>query len=302
MIVVFFAVAGGDGAHVQHHPDRVHPRSGQRFDVRQPAGRRRARRSTTWPSGRSRSPTSSSRTSTSIRSWRASADRAAAAAVRTTAASTCSSCRARQRDKTAQQIAQQLRPLLLRYPGLPRVRRPAAVAADRRPHGQPELQHHDAEHGHRRALSVGAAARAGGRRAKSSEVQDVSTDMEMKSPRINLVINRDKAAIVGLNATTIQNALYDALGPKWSSTIYGNTAQYRVLHRARPRNTRAPSTSLRESRLPDADRRAGAARIGRRLQGDGRTAVDQPLRPAAVGVGVVRAEARACRSAPRRRT
>src|SRR5262249_10276967 len=27
----------------------------------------------------------------------------------------------------------------------------------------------------------------------------------------------------------IQNSLYDALGPKWSSTIYGNTAQYRVL-------------------------------------------------------------------------
>jgi HAE1 family hydrophobic/amphiphilic exporter-1 len=61
------------------------------------------------------------------------------------------------------------------------------------------------------------------------EVQDVSTDMEMKSPRIDLVINRDKAAAVGLNATTIENALYDALGPKWSSTIYGDTAQYRVL-------------------------------------------------------------------------
>src|SRR6266542_3369866 len=53
--------------------------------------------------------------------------------------------------------------------------------------------------------------------------------MEMKSPRIDLVIDRDKAAAVGLNATIIQNSLYDALGPKWSSTIYGNTAQYRVL-------------------------------------------------------------------------
>ena len=53
--------------------------------------------------------------------------------------------------------------------------------------------------------------------------------MEMKSPRVDLVIDRDKAAAVGLNATQIQNALYDALGPKWSSTIYGATAQYRVL-------------------------------------------------------------------------
>src|SRR5947207_2612018 len=79
--------------------------------------RRRARRSTTWRNGRSRSPTSSSRIRTSIRSWRASA----------------------------------------------------------------------------------AAVRAA------------------------------TPAAVGLNATIIQNSLYDALGPKWSSTIYGDTAQYRVL-------------------------------------------------------------------------
>jgi HAE1 family hydrophobic/amphiphilic exporter-1 len=65
--------------------------------------------------------------------------------------------------------------------------------------------------------------------AEVPDVQDLSTDMEMKSPRINLVIDRDKAAATGLNATTVQNALYDALGPKWATTIYGDTAQYRVL-------------------------------------------------------------------------
>ena len=60
-------------------------------------------------------------------------------------------------------------------------------------------------------------------------MQDVSTDMEVKSPKINLVLNRDKSAAVGLNATQMQTALYDGLGPKWSSTIYGSSAQYRVL-------------------------------------------------------------------------
>jgi HAE1 family hydrophobic/amphiphilic exporter-1 len=56
------------------------------------------------------------------------------------------------------------------------------------------------------------------------------------------VLNRDKAAATGLNATQVQNALYDALGPKWSSTIYGNTAQYRVLLEIDPRyQTRADS-------------------------------------------------------------
>jgi HAE1 family hydrophobic/amphiphilic exporter-1 len=61
------------------------------------------------------------------------------------------------------------------------------------------------------------------------QLQDVSDDMEMRSPRVNLVIDRDKAAEVGLNATDIKSALYDGLGPQWSSTIYGPNAQYRVL-------------------------------------------------------------------------
>ena len=42
---------------------------------------------------------------------------------------------------------------------------------------------------------------------KSSEVQDVSTDVEQVSPRINLSIDRDKAAALGLNATQIENTL-----------------------------------------------------------------------------------------------
>jgi HAE1 family hydrophobic/amphiphilic exporter-1 len=46
---------------------------------------------------------------------------------------------------------------------------------------------------------------------------------------VDLVIDRDKAAAVGLNATDIKSALYDGLGPQWSSTIYGPTSQYRVL-------------------------------------------------------------------------
>ena len=61
------------------------------------------------------------------------------------------------------------------------------------------------------------------------QVQDVSDDLEMRSPRVDLVIDRDKAAAVGLNATDIKSALYDGLGPQWSSTIYGPASQYKVL-------------------------------------------------------------------------
>jgi HAE1 family hydrophobic/amphiphilic exporter-1 len=132
------------------------------------------------------------------------------------------------RPTTAQQIAQQVRPLLLRYPGFRGfIGLPPSLQIGGRMGNQNfslmmQAMNTDDLYQWGPTLEQAIASEV-------SEVQDVSTDMEMKSPRINLVLNRDKAAAVGLNATTIQNALYDALGPKWSSTIYGNTAQYRVL-------------------------------------------------------------------------
>jgi HAE1 family hydrophobic/amphiphilic exporter-1 len=62
-----------------------------------------------------------------------------------------------------------------------------------------------------------------------SEVQSVSSDMEMKSPRVDLSINRDKAGALGLNATQIENTLSTGFGSSWVSTIYGTTSQYKVI-------------------------------------------------------------------------
>jgi HAE1 family hydrophobic/amphiphilic exporter-1 len=133
-----------------------------------------------------------------------------------------------QRDRTAQQIAQELRPQLLRYPGFRGfVGLPPSLQIGGRMGNQNfsiMLQSMNTDDLYEWAPKLQAAIEQ-----QVAEVQDLSTDMEMKSPRINLVINRDKAAATGLNATTVQNALYDALGPKWATTIYGDTAQYRVL-------------------------------------------------------------------------
>jgi HAE1 family hydrophobic/amphiphilic exporter-1 len=133
-----------------------------------------------------------------------------------------------QRDLTAQQIAVQLRPQLLRFPGFKGfVGLPPSLQIGGRMGNQNfsiMMQSMNTDELYEWAPKLEAAIEA-----NVAEVQDLSTDMEMKSPRINLVINRDKAAATGLNATTVQNALYDALGPKWSTTIYGDTAQYRVL-------------------------------------------------------------------------
>ena len=139
----------------------------------------------------------------------------------------------RQRDLSAQQIAQQLRPQLLRFPGFRGfVGLPPSLQIGGRMGNQNfsiMLQAMNTEELYQWAPQLEQAISE-----QVSEVQDVSTDMEMKSPRIDLVINRDKAAMVGLNATTVQNALYDALGPKWSSTIYGDVSQYRVLLELNP--------------------------------------------------------------------
>jgi HAE1 family hydrophobic/amphiphilic exporter-1 len=133
-----------------------------------------------------------------------------------------------QRDLTAQQIAQQLRPQLLRYPGFRGfVGLPPSLQIGGRMGNQNfsiMMQSMNTDDLYKWAPVLQQAIES-----EVSEVQDVSNDLEMKSPRVNLVIDRDKSAAVGLNATTVQNALYDALGPKWSSTIYGDTSQYRVL-------------------------------------------------------------------------
>src|SRR5262249_38805828 len=66
-------------------------------------------------------------------------------------------------------------------------------------------------------------------------VQDVSSDLEIKSPRVRLHIDRDKSAAMALDPAQISSALYSSFGPRWSSTIYGDTAQYRVLLELDPR-------------------------------------------------------------------
>jgi HAE1 family hydrophobic/amphiphilic exporter-1 len=63
---------------------------------------------------------------------------------------------------------------------------------------------------------------------------DVSTDLQIKTPRVNISIDRDRAAALNLNWSNIANTLYDAFGPRLASTIYSPTNQYRVLLEMNP--------------------------------------------------------------------
>ena len=133
----------------------------------------------------------------------------------------------RTRPVTAAQIAQQLRPQLSRFPGfsafvsLP----PAIQIGGRQSNSSYNLTVESAD----TANLYGWAGRLEREIAKLPELQDVSDDMEIKSPRVDLVVDRDQAAAVGLTVNDIDGALYDGFGPQWSSTIYGAQAQYKVL-------------------------------------------------------------------------
>ena len=69
---------------------------------------------------------------------------------------------------------------------------------------------------------------------KLPALAEVSSDIQIRSPRVNVSINRDRAASLGLSAEDIEAAIYGAYGPKWVSTIYGDNNQYRVLLELEP--------------------------------------------------------------------
>ncbi len=58
---------------------------------------------------------------------------------------------------------------------------------------------------------------------------DVTSDLQIKNPQIDITIDRDRAASLGVDWRNIANSLYDAYGPQLVSTIYGEKNQYRVL-------------------------------------------------------------------------
>jgi HAE1 family hydrophobic/amphiphilic exporter-1 len=106
-------------------------------------------------------------------------------------------------------------------------------------------------------LSIPQAIRVGGRMSKSSYdftlygpdtqqlyteapkleriigripgLTEVSSDLQIRNPTVNIVLDRDRAAALSVNWNSIAGSLYDAFGPQLSSTIYSPTNQYRVL-------------------------------------------------------------------------
>jgi len=71
-------------------------------------------------------------------------------------------------------------------------------------------------------------------------IQDLTSDLEITSPQINVEIDRDKAAALGVTASQVENAFYDAYGPRWVSTIYAAVNEYKVLLELAPQFQQDP--------------------------------------------------------------
>ncbi|MEB3286793.1 MAG: efflux RND transporter permease subunit [Vampirovibrionales bacterium] len=61
------------------------------------------------------------------------------------------------------------------------------------------------------------------------DLQDVTTDLQVKNPELNVTIDRDKASALGLTQQQIENALSSAFGTRQVSTIYAPTNDYQVI-------------------------------------------------------------------------
>jgi len=70
--------------------------------------------------------------------------------------------------------------------------------------------------------------------------QDVTTDLQIAAPQVNVDIDRDKASALGVTPQQIENGLYDAYGERQASTIYADIAEYWVVFEVLPQFQRDP--------------------------------------------------------------
>ena len=66
------------------------------------------------------------------------------------------------------------------------------------------------------------------------ELQDVTSDLKIKNPQIDIEIQRDKAAALGVTAHQIEDALFSAYSSRQISTIFAANNEYKVILELQP--------------------------------------------------------------------
>jgi HAE1 family hydrophobic/amphiphilic exporter-1 len=144
-----------------------------------------------------------------------------------------------QRTQSVEEILQDLRPALSRTPGLqvylqmvPSIRLGGQLTKSQY---QYTLQGPDVDELQRSIPPlVEQMSRAPG-------FQDVTSDLEMKNPQLQVDIDRDKIATLGITAEQVEIALGSAYGQRQVSTIYGSNNQYPVILQVMPEFQKSPA-------------------------------------------------------------
>jgi HAE1 family hydrophobic/amphiphilic exporter-1 len=145
-----------------------------------------------------------------------------------------------QRKKTADEIVAELRPRFAKVPGIRaflQVPPPIRLGGNpTRSQYQYTLQDSDTAELYRYAPILEQKIRG------LAEVQDVTSDMQLANPQLNVTINRDRAAALGISTQKIEDALYTAYGTRQISTMYTANNQYQVIMEMAPEFQASPAS------------------------------------------------------------
>jgi len=133
---------------------------------------------------------------------------------------------------SAEEIIQDLRPKVARVPGisvylqnLPPIRIGGQLTKSQY---QFTLQSPDTQELYEYAPKLEAKLR------EFPQLQDVTSDLQIKNPQVNVQIDRDRAAALGVTAEQVEDALYTAYSARQISTIYAPNNAYKVIMELEP--------------------------------------------------------------------
>jgi HAE1 family hydrophobic/amphiphilic exporter-1 len=70
---------------------------------------------------------------------------------------------------------------------------------------------------------------------------DVTSDLQITNPQLNITLDRDRIAALGLTVDQVESALSTAYGPRQVSTIYAPNNEYQVIMQVAPQFQRDPN-------------------------------------------------------------
>jgi HAE1 family hydrophobic/amphiphilic exporter-1 len=144
-----------------------------------------------------------------------------------------------ERKLTADEIIDELRPKLARVPGVRAfLTNPPAIrigGMQSRSQYQFTLQSPDTGELYRAAPEFEARLR------QVDGLEDISSDLQIRTPQLTVDIDREQVSTLGLNVDQVQSALNSAYGTRQVSQIFAPEDQYQVIMQVAPQYQRDPN-------------------------------------------------------------